>query len=145
MNGRERIFTALSHAEPDRVPYDLAGTHVTGIAIGAHDRWRDHLSLPKRETEIVDLLQQLAMPADDMLEMLKVDTRGLYPLCYNNLPLPVGSAMPSTWSTSKRTTPTWQPIMPASKRGYGSSSTWREATGGYGGCWSYASTSRRMW
>ncbi len=91
MNGRERILTTLSHTEPDRVPYDLAGTHVTGIAISAHDRLREYMGLPSGETEIVDLIQQLAMPADDMLEKLKVDTRGLSPLCSNNIPLPVGS------------------------------------------------------
>ena len=91
MTGRERVLTALSHKEPDRVPYDLSGTHVTGISVGAHDRLRKYLSLPDRRTDVVDLLQQLAMPADDLMDRLKVDTRGLYPLCSNNIPLPVGS------------------------------------------------------
>ncbi len=91
MTGRERILAALSHAEGDRVPYDLAGTHVTGISIRAHDRLREYLGVPNRETEVVDLIQQLAMPADDLMDRLKVDTRGLYPLCSNNIPLPVGS------------------------------------------------------
>ncbi|MFQ8807333.1 MAG: hypothetical protein ACLR8Y_22870 [Alistipes indistinctus] len=31
MNSRERMIKALNHQEPDRVPYDLAGTTVTGI------------------------------------------------------------------------------------------------------------------
>ena len=35
MNSRERMIKALNHQEPDRVPYDLAGTTVTGICKGA--------------------------------------------------------------------------------------------------------------
>ena len=31
MNSRERVLTALNHKEPDRVPFDLGGTVVTGI------------------------------------------------------------------------------------------------------------------
>ncbi len=91
MNGRERILTALSRSEPDRVPFDLGGTHVTGISISAYDRLREHLGMPAGPIKVADLLQQLALPADDLLERLKVDTRGLHPLCGNNLPLPAGS------------------------------------------------------
>ena len=32
MKSSERLNTALNHNEPDRVPYDLAGTTVTGIS-----------------------------------------------------------------------------------------------------------------
>lgn len=31
MNSRERVLLALNHKEPDRVPYDMGGTVVTGI------------------------------------------------------------------------------------------------------------------
>ena len=31
MNSRERVLLALNHKEPDRAPYDLGGTVVTGI------------------------------------------------------------------------------------------------------------------
>ena len=31
MNSRERILKALNHEEPDRIPFDLAGTTWTGI------------------------------------------------------------------------------------------------------------------
>jgi len=33
MNSRERILMALNHKEPDRVPFDLASTHVTSINV----------------------------------------------------------------------------------------------------------------
>ena len=35
MNSRERLLTTFNHQEPDRVPYDLASTQVTGIQIKA--------------------------------------------------------------------------------------------------------------
>ena len=38
MNSRERVLTTLNHQEPDRVPFDLAGTQVTGIHIKAYRR-----------------------------------------------------------------------------------------------------------
>ena len=31
MNSRQRMFTALEHKEPDRVPYDLGSGPMTGI------------------------------------------------------------------------------------------------------------------
>ena len=91
MNSRQRVLTALDHREPDRVPYDLGSTQVTGIAIRAYERLRAHLALPPRQTQVCDILQQLALPDEDVLERLAVDTRGLYPLCANNIPVPPGA------------------------------------------------------
>ena len=31
MNSRQRVLLSLNHEEPDRVPYDMGGTVVTGI------------------------------------------------------------------------------------------------------------------
>ena len=90
MNSRERVVTTLDHHEGDRVPYDLGSTQVTGIAIRAYERLRAHLHLPPRPAEVCDILQQLALPDEDVLERLAVDTRGLYPLCANNIPVPPG-------------------------------------------------------
>ena len=92
MTSRERITLALSHQEPDRVPYDLASTQVTGIAIGAARNLRHHLGLPDRAPDICDVIQQICTPHDDLMDALAVDTRGLFPLCHSNLPIPVGSA-----------------------------------------------------
>ena len=90
MNGRERILTTLDHREPDRVPYDLASTQVTGISIRAYQRLREYFGLAPRAPEVCDLLQQLCYPHQDVLDRLEVDTRGLYPLTANTVPLPVG-------------------------------------------------------
>ncbi len=84
MTSRERVLTALRHEEPDRVPYDLSGTHVTGITSGAYRKLRAHLGWTEDEPRWVDVVQQLVLPGDDMLDYLRVDTRGLYPLTSNN-------------------------------------------------------------
>lgn len=84
MNSRERLIASLEHRTPDRVPYDLGGCHVTGIHRLAYQNLRCHLGLPQTATSLADTLQQVALPEDDLLERLQVDTRGLYPLCSHN-------------------------------------------------------------
>lgn len=36
MNSKERVLKSINHEEPDRVPYDLAGTTVTSITRNAY-------------------------------------------------------------------------------------------------------------
>lgn len=42
----ERLVTALHHREPDRVPFDLGGSMVTGINVRAQTALRQVLGLP---------------------------------------------------------------------------------------------------
>jgi uroporphyrinogen decarboxylase len=79
MNSRERVLTTLNHKEPDRVPYDMGGTVVTGIQAKAYRRLREYLGLPRKETKIIDILQQLAEVDDDVMERLGVDVRNVSP------------------------------------------------------------------
>ena len=79
MNSRERVLTTLNHKEPDRVPFDLGGTVVTGIQAKAYGRLRRYLGLPEREAVIIDTLQQLAQVDDDVMEHLGVDVRNVSP------------------------------------------------------------------
>jgi uroporphyrinogen decarboxylase len=74
MNSRERVLTALDHREPDRVPFDLGGTIVTGIHLGAHRALRPALGLPPREPQVIDRIQHLALVEDDLKARLLVDT-----------------------------------------------------------------------
>lgn len=77
MTSKERVMAALNHQEPDRVPYDLNSSLVTGIHYIAYENLRDYLGLEKRKTRIFDLAQGMARVEDDMLDYLKVDTRGV--------------------------------------------------------------------
>ena len=79
MNSRERILTALNHKEPDRVPFDMGGTVVTGINVKAYVELRDYLGLPPIDPAIVDVVQQLAQVDDDVIDRLGVDVRNVAP------------------------------------------------------------------
>jgi uroporphyrinogen decarboxylase len=70
---------ALEHKEPDRVPFDLGATYVTGIHRLAYNRWRKALGLPEVETNIFEMLQQLVRVDDDMVRALGVDVRPVTP------------------------------------------------------------------
>lgn len=84
MNSRERLLTALSHQEPDRIPYDLGSSQMTGIHVVAYQRLRDYLGMRKVEATLCDVIQQLALPDDDLIEKLDVDVRGLFPANSHN-------------------------------------------------------------
>ena len=45
MNSRERVLSALNHREPDRVPFDMGGTVVTGINVKAYQERDLHQQL----------------------------------------------------------------------------------------------------
>lgn len=78
MTSRDRLTTALDHREPDRVPFDLGSTFVTGITRGA---WLGLLAelgeTARPEPAILDPVQQLVVPDQDILDRLGVDTTSL--------------------------------------------------------------------
>ncbi len=78
----ERIRAALEHREPDRIPFDLGATHVTGIHQKAYRRLREHLGLPEREIVIEEPIQQLAKLDEDVKERLKADVDAIGPNRY---------------------------------------------------------------
>jgi len=84
MNSRERILTALDHHEPDKVPFDLAGSTWTGITIGAYQNLLKHLGKKPESLVWSDVIQQIVIPSEDILDNLGVDTRGLFPLTSHN-------------------------------------------------------------
>ncbi len=84
MTSRERVLTALDHREPDRVPFDMGSTQVTGITLRAYENLRRYLGLPAVEPTVPDTIQQLALPDEDVIERLGIDIRGLFPLNAHN-------------------------------------------------------------
>lgn len=83
----ERVKTALEHKEPDRIPFDLGGSVLTGMNKVAYRNLRRYLGLPDREIEIYDPMQQLARIDQDVLDRLHVDVRCVDPGPPNNTPL----------------------------------------------------------
>ncbi len=84
MSSRERILKALNHEEPDRIPFDLAGSTWTGITNTAYQNLREHLGMKESEPEWSDVIQQIVIPSEDILDKLQVDTRGVFPLTSHN-------------------------------------------------------------
>ncbi len=73
MTSRQRVLAALNHKEPDRVPIDLGGFQ-TGIHKKAYESLLKHLDLHDDIT-IMDPVQQLAKPCDELLQRFHVDVR----------------------------------------------------------------------
>jgi uroporphyrinogen decarboxylase len=76
---RRRVETTLAHHEPDRVPYDLGGTILTGIHHQAYTRLREHLGLPPVELDLEDPIQQLQRVDEDLKRRFQVDVYGINP------------------------------------------------------------------
>ena len=76
MNGFERIKTTLAHKEPDRVPYDLSGTTVTGICRGAFlNAMKERGLSTDFDPAECDPISQIVTPVEQTLRALKSDTR----------------------------------------------------------------------
>jgi len=73
MTSRERVLAALNHQPPDRVPIDLGGNQ-TGIHKFAYQALLEHLGIDDQVT-IMDAVQQLAKPCEELLQRFHVDTR----------------------------------------------------------------------
>ena len=76
MNSKERLKLTLNHKEPDSIPYDLAGTTVTGINKKAFIRAMKYRGISQEyETKEVDPIQQIVTPVESTLKKLRSDTR----------------------------------------------------------------------
>ena len=73
LNSRERLRLALNHRIPDRVPMDLGGFQ-TGIHKKAYIDLLDYLGI-KEDLKILDPVQQLVIPSEQILERFHIDTR----------------------------------------------------------------------
>lgn len=79
VNPEQRIKRTLEHKEPDRIPFDLGSTLVTGITTGVYKKLLAYIGIRKEDILIVDPIQQLVHIHEEVLERLKVDTTGLTP------------------------------------------------------------------
>ncbi|MHC4708777.1 MAG: uroporphyrinogen decarboxylase family protein [Planctomycetota bacterium] len=70
--------TALAHKEPDRIPFDIGGTMVTGINVNALRNLRKYLGLPE-EVQVRDRVTQMADTGDEIIERLKIDVKNVSP------------------------------------------------------------------
>ncbi len=73
MNSRERVLASLQHREPDQVPVDLGSTPSSGISAIAYERLCRHLGKDHQKTLIYDVIQQLAQPDEEILDLFGID------------------------------------------------------------------------
>lgn len=76
MTSRQRVLTALNHEVPDRVPIDLGGFQ-TGIHRKAYIELLNHLGI-EDDVTIMDPVQQLARPCEEVLKRFHVDIRYVF-------------------------------------------------------------------
>jgi uroporphyrinogen decarboxylase len=79
MTSADRVFNSLLHREPDRVPFDLGSSIITGINIHACRAFLDHLGMAVTEIPLLYERSEIAEVDEELLKRLEVDTRGLFP------------------------------------------------------------------
>ena len=75
MTSRERVLTALSHHEPDRVPLDLGGSGCSTINVHAYHRLCAAMGLPREDAITVQLHTQLVFPSERFSSSFGCDVR----------------------------------------------------------------------
>jgi uroporphyrinogen decarboxylase len=75
MNSRERVWLALNHREPDRIPIDLGATIVSSIVRPSYIALKNHLGMPLEEVRMLDHVQQLPYVDETLLDRFAVDFR----------------------------------------------------------------------
>lgn len=78
MTSYDRVKAALEHREPDKIPFDLGGTMVTGINVNALTELKKYLGL-SAPAKVKDVITQMAHTGDDVLGFLKVDVKNVGP------------------------------------------------------------------
>ncbi len=79
MTPRERLLAALERREPAGVPVDLGGTGTSTITRQAYMNLRSSLGLPEVTPEFISFTAQSVRPHSDILDALRIDTRGVNP------------------------------------------------------------------
>jgi uroporphyrinogen-III decarboxylase len=77
MTSRQRVLSALSHREPDRVPIDFGSTGVTGIHVSCIAALRDYFGLEKRLVKAHEPYQMLGILDEDLKQAMGVDVEGV--------------------------------------------------------------------
>jgi uroporphyrinogen decarboxylase len=79
VNSRDRTEKALSHQEPDRVPFDLGGTGLSTIHVTAYQNLHRYLNMPQTEARVGFVAEQLVLVDEDVAERLQTDIRPVLP------------------------------------------------------------------
>lgn len=73
MTSRERVMASVLHKEPDYLPMDLGSNVSTGISGMAYGNLKKYLGITEGHTRIYDVVQQVALPEDQVLDLIGAD------------------------------------------------------------------------
>ena len=77
MNSRERVRKTIRHEQPDKVPFDLGSTTVTGIHVISYGKLKRSFEVKGGVSKILDPFQMLAEVEDPVRKALGIDTLGI--------------------------------------------------------------------
>jgi len=78
MTHRERVITALSHKQPERVPIDLASTRDSSIVVEGYERLKKHFGIVE-ENRLTSRMMQVVDVNEQILKELDIDMRAVTP------------------------------------------------------------------
>ena len=90
MTSRERVWAAVNHREPDRVPFDVGGGGSTTLVAEAYQRLEEFWGMPRREPRMMSKAFRLAYLEEDALVRLGSDTRAIGVKGFSKAPPPTG-------------------------------------------------------
>lgn len=73
MTSRYRIIETLNHRQPEDLAMDFGAMRSSGINIMAYNRLKEYLGKTQTVAKLYDVFQQLALPEQDIVEMLGGD------------------------------------------------------------------------
>lgn len=76
MTPRERVWAAVNHQEPDRVPLDIGGGASTSIIVEGYEKLKEHLGV-KAEPRILNKVFRMARLDESVMQRLGSDCRPL--------------------------------------------------------------------
>ena len=73
MTSRERILSAISHKQPDRLPVDIGATPSSGVSMVAYQNLINHLGMGHLKNQVYDVIQEVTQPEMEFLDHFRVD------------------------------------------------------------------------
>jgi len=73
MNSREKVLASINHNEPRKVPVDMGSNPSSGISAIAYSNLLKHLKMEHLPVQIYDVVQQLAQPHDEIIDLFGID------------------------------------------------------------------------
>lgn len=75
---RERVLTAISHQQTDKVPIDFGGTRDSSIVIEGYEKLKKYFGI-ETEDELCDRMMRVVKVDERILQALDIDTRSIFP------------------------------------------------------------------